>query len=543
MSFAKCLARLSFIVGFVFLIGGPGIAQNAVPMLISSQGELRSPTTGEAVPDDDYDMTFFLYDVQFGGTPLWEGGYTSTNGNAIQVRDGTFTVMLGSGTGDPLSASLFNGSDRWLEIVVEGETLEPRQRLTSVPYSIVSENSRLLDGRESSDFAGASHIHSGGDIANGIVAETWIDPTITRDSELSSHAAESAAHHQKTTSFADLTDAATEAQIPPQIARDAEIMPAVLAGDGSGSGLDADRLDGLDSSDLLSSSNDYGRFAVASDLYEMTETLMSKYVNVAGPDAVTGSSSDPMLYVTNSGTGYGLSAYAESSYAIRGRSEGDAGYGVYGLCHGSDGYGVVGSSGGANGSGVWGDAGGENGRGVKGIATNSGPVVNYGGWFEARGAAGRGASCIATGTEGIGVYAEGNRAGVYSQGDVEVNGDVEVTGDLVVTGAYRGSIGPNNGAPFPRPAYDSGWQVAGHSAPLRLDHNLGGNPDDYVVDLQFRDQSWGVHHKGYGGLVEGPVISFRGAWWQNLTEESIEVKRGADDDIAESIRVRIWVYN
>ncbi|NQT84092.1 hypothetical protein HQ563_13785, partial [bacterium] len=72
MSFAKCLARLSFIVGFVFLIGGPGIAQNAVPMLISSQGELRSPTTGEAVPDDDYDMTFFLYDVQFGGTPLWE---------------------------------------------------------------------------------------------------------------------------------------------------------------------------------------------------------------------------------------------------------------------------------------------------------------------------------------------------------------------------------------------------------------------------------------------------------------------------------------
>jgi hypothetical protein len=199
MNVSKCLPRLIFIVivASISLIAGQGIAQNAVPMLISSQGELRFPTTGESVLDGDYDMTFLIYDVQFGGTPLWEGAYTSTNGNPIQVRDGTFTVMLGSGTGDPLSASLFNGSDRWLEIVVEGETLEPRQRLTSVPYSIVSENSRLLDGHEASDFASASHLHSGSDIANGIVSEIRIDPALTRDSELSSHAADSAAHHEK----------------------------------------------------------------------------------------------------------------------------------------------------------------------------------------------------------------------------------------------------------------------------------------------------------------------------------------------------------
>ena len=324
-------------------------------------------------------------------------------------------------------------------------------------------------------------------------------------------------------------------------------MPTVLAGDGSGSGLDADTLDGLDSSGLLSSSNDHGRFAVASDLYEMTETLTSKYVNVAGPDAIVGSSSDPMLYVTNSGTGYALNCDAESSYAVRGRSSGDDGYGVYGLCHGEDGYGVVGSSGGGNGRGVWGDAGGETGRGVQGIATNSGAVTNYGGWFEAKGESGQGAHCIASGSEGIGVHATGGRAGVYSEGDVEVQGDVEVTGDLVVSGAYRGSIGPDGGAPFPRPAYDSGWQAVTPGGTLTLYHDIGGDTDNYVVDLQFLDQFRGLHQMGHGGLVEGgkeySVTLWLGAWWQRLTKESIEVERWKDDDIAEAVRVRIWVYN
>ena len=83
---------------------------------------------------------------------------------------------------------------------------------------------------------------------------------------------------------------------------------------------------------------------VAFDLYEMTETLTSKYVNVAGPDSVVGRSSDPMLFVTNVGTGYALNCHAESSYAVRGYSSGDDGYGVYGLCHGGDGCGVVGRS-------------------------------------------------------------------------------------------------------------------------------------------------------------------------------------------------------
>ena len=54
-------------------------------------------------------------------------------------------------------------------------------------------------------------------------------------------------HHDKTRSFAELNDRATDAQIPATIARDAEILPTVLAGDGPGSTLDADFLDGITS--------------------------------------------------------------------------------------------------------------------------------------------------------------------------------------------------------------------------------------------------------------------------------------------------------
>jgi hypothetical protein len=127
-------------------------AQNAVPLLMNYQGELRSPTTGETVPDGDYDMVLRIHDAESGGSLLWEGTYTAANSNAVQVANGIFSVILGSGSGNALDASFFEGPDRWLEIEVAGEMLSPRQRITSAAFSIVSENSRLLNGREVSDF-------------------------------------------------------------------------------------------------------------------------------------------------------------------------------------------------------------------------------------------------------------------------------------------------------------------------------------------------------------------------------------------------------
>jgi hypothetical protein len=146
---------------------------------------------------------------------------------------------------------------------------------------------------------------------------------------------------------------------------------------------------------------------------------------------------------------------------------------------------------------------------------------------------------IATSGTTYGVYGQSNSTdgyGVYSEGNSKVDGDLEITG------ALKGNIGPNGGAPFPRPAYDSGWVPIDAGTNVHLTHNLGGNVDNYVVDMQFRAPSgWGrnVHCFGGGDYAGGQ----RGANWYDLTSTDIEVGRGLEDYNAPEVRIRIWVYN
>lgn len=230
---------LLVVIGTISIISGRGIAQNGVPMLINYQGELRSPTAGEPIPDGSYEMLFRIYDVESGGTPLWEEVHSSLYDSAVGVTNGIFSVILGAGTGDPLDASILDGDERWLEIRVGTETLSPRQRMTSAAYSIISEDSHLLDGKEASDFADAAHTHSADDITSGVLPDEKIDPLVTRDSELSTeittHAAVADVHHAKTTSFTELIDTATDAQIPDDIT----VAHSATAGD-------ADTVDGME---------------------------------------------------------------------------------------------------------------------------------------------------------------------------------------------------------------------------------------------------------------------------------------------------------
>jgi hypothetical protein len=136
----------------------------------------------------------------------------------IDILDGYFTVDI------PVPIEAFEGSARLIEIGVRPGILEdpnaytfmePLQKIMPTPYALYSvkagfsEDSNSLDGMDSSDFASSFHLHSGEDIATGTVAEARIDAAV---------------------------------------ARDTEIIPEVLANDGSGSGLDADLLDGMDSS-------------------------------------------------------------------------------------------------------------------------------------------------------------------------------------------------------------------------------------------------------------------------------------------------------
>lgn len=122
----------------------------------------------------------------------------------------------------------------------------------------------LLDGQSSNAFAASSHNHAGGDITSGTVADARIDAALTRDSEVfgivtgadgsgsgldadlldgqNSGAFAASSHNH---SGGDITSGTVDAvRIDAAIARVADVFTTVLAADGSGSGLDADLLDG-----------------------------------------------------------------------------------------------------------------------------------------------------------------------------------------------------------------------------------------------------------------------------------------------------------
>lgn len=100
--------------------------------VISYQGRL---TDNAGVPiNGNLNLTFRLYDVSSGGSPLWTEIHPS-----VLVRDGVFQVLLGSR--QPLPTNLFYEKDALylgLSIGTGGE-LGPRERLTSVPFAAVAE--------------------------------------------------------------------------------------------------------------------------------------------------------------------------------------------------------------------------------------------------------------------------------------------------------------------------------------------------------------------------------------------------------------------
>jgi len=110
------------------------MAQN-VPQTIDYQGRL-------ADSDGNYlnsvvIVDFLIYDAETGGTLLWN---ESRN---VSTANGIFHALLGSSVTFP--TSLFDGADRWLELIVSGETLSPRTAIAAVPYSIKAETAYTVE--------------------------------------------------------------------------------------------------------------------------------------------------------------------------------------------------------------------------------------------------------------------------------------------------------------------------------------------------------------------------------------------------------------
>ena len=110
-----------------------GVNKNAiesVPRRLSYQG-LLTKANGQAVGAGSYQVTFKLYRELIGGTAFWEETQN------IDISDGVINATLGV-------VNQINNvpSSSYLEIMVNETTLSPRQEMTSVFYSVVSDTAK-----------------------------------------------------------------------------------------------------------------------------------------------------------------------------------------------------------------------------------------------------------------------------------------------------------------------------------------------------------------------------------------------------------------
>lgn len=132
----KTLAGLgglaAVLVGIAYAQGGTG---QPIPTRVNYQGRLAKPD-GTVVEDGTYTLTFRLFTQPTGGTKLWEETYT----NSVVVRNGVFSVMLGSTV--PIRESMF-ATPPYLEIQIGANSpLVPRQPIASVPFALRAETAR-----------------------------------------------------------------------------------------------------------------------------------------------------------------------------------------------------------------------------------------------------------------------------------------------------------------------------------------------------------------------------------------------------------------
>lgn len=304
------------------------------------QGRLDA---GGAAASGSYDFRFRLSSDPLGNAYVGSPVLT----NAVPVSNGLFVVALDFG-------DIFTGADYWLQVEVKtngaaGYTmLSPLHRLLPAPYAQHAANAGRLEGQDLAFVRNADNLNAG---------------------------------------------TVADARIPAGITRDSEVMGLVLAGDGTGSGLDADMLDGQHS---------------------------TAFVRTFGVSTITGASSYyPLLTVTQTGSESGLLASTTST------SPGKAG--------------VVGQAGTAGPlinsvAGVFGTS--SSARGVIGSSTSSNGVFGYS--TSATGV--KGESRSSTGVEGMSYRVSGTSFGVRGE-NLSTNGGAGVYGESSYVGVWGESSG------------------------------------------------------------------------------------------------------
>jgi hypothetical protein len=113
--------HLRFVFGLLLFVAGAGAAAASVAYAFTYQGRLSidgAPASGPV------DLEFRLWDAADGGNQV---GVPVVHPDVL-VADGLFTVSLDFGVP-------FGAAPRWIEVRADGETLAPRQPVTTAPVA------------------------------------------------------------------------------------------------------------------------------------------------------------------------------------------------------------------------------------------------------------------------------------------------------------------------------------------------------------------------------------------------------------------------
>ncbi len=109
----------------------------------------------------------------------------------------------------------------------------------------------------------------------------------------------------------------------------------------------------------------------------------------------------------------------------------------------------------------------------------------------------------------------------------------------------RATLGPS-AVSSSETEWSSGWVTISQGEQRTFTHTLGAlglPPEAYAVEMWFQDTDGGqgINRRYYGGVeINGDPNPARGAHWQNLTTNTIQVSRALNDDVADMVNVRVW---
>lgn len=123
------------------LVSAVGLTQAAFgwevpPHLINYQGRLLNGTN---LVNGNVELELRLFKALAGGSPLY------VDSNTVTVVDGLYSTFIGDNTVSGSLVEALTNTEVWVEVAVNGVALSPRERLSSVAYSLATRGIRVDD--------------------------------------------------------------------------------------------------------------------------------------------------------------------------------------------------------------------------------------------------------------------------------------------------------------------------------------------------------------------------------------------------------------